>query len=236
MRLEAEGKTLKIRRIRPDDAPYLYEAYREQDFIRLYRSNQASLTLDELKKALKKECNRSPLQSKYLEFIAEHKKKGPIGITVLADYSPLHKRVEYLIGIFKKGVRGHGYGVEMTLLVLDLVFNAYKLNKIYVYVYEYNPSSHEAIIKLGFKEEGFLKHHHYSIKEKRFVSLYLDALCEEDFRQSEQIRRLSIRFLGRDITKRPISITTKPVPSQEISVNDIEKQLFGNIKVGRLSP
>ena len=66
----------------------------------------------------------------------EHKKHGPIGVALLSDYTPVHKRAEYLIGLFDENRRSLGYGAEATLLILDLAFNYYKLHRIYTYVYD----------------------------------------------------------------------------------------------------
>ena len=65
------------------------------------------------------------------------------------DYSPLHQRAEYLVGLFEEQHRHAGYGIEATLLVLDLAFNTYRLNKVYSYVYDYNEFSHQNMMNFG---------------------------------------------------------------------------------------
>jgi ribosomal-protein-alanine N-acetyltransferase len=197
------GLSLSLRQTVPSDAPILLRAYEDESFIRLYRSNNAKQSEEELIKVLTERQQRSPTQLGYLEWMIVHKKHGAIGVAALGDYSSLHKRAEFLIGLFEPKRRSLGYGTEATLLILDLAFNTYQLNKIYSYVYEYNDFSHHNMIKFGFKSEGKLEKHHYSLREQRFLNLYINALTQDGFRECETIRRYSLRLLGRDVTQVP---------------------------------
>jgi len=203
MILTNHGKSLQLRQTKPEDAPILLRAYQDNSFIRLYRSNNAELTEEELAKMLAERLEHQPTELGYIELMIEHKQHGPIGVAVLGDYTPLHRRAEYLIGLFEAERRSIGHGTEATLLVLDLAFNHYKLHKIYTYVYEYNEESEKSTVKFGFKQEGILEDHHYLMKDKRFVNLYINGMTEERFRNTEQIRRYSQRLLGRDVTQAP---------------------------------
>lgn len=198
-----EGRSLRLRQTGPEDAPILLRAYQDKSFLRLYRSNNAPPTQEQLTDILTEYATGSPIEMGYVEFMIEHKQHGPIGVVALSDYSPLHKRAEFLIGLFEEKYRSRGHGTEATLLVLDLAFNNYQLHKVYSYVYQYNEFSHKNMIKFGFKHEGTLKDHHYLLKEQRFVNLYLNAITEADFRNNDKIRRYSLRLLGRDVTKSP---------------------------------
>jgi len=193
-----QGNSLRLRKTEPEDAPTLLCAYQDESFIRLYHSNNIPLSQEQLADRL---AEQNPVELGYVEFMIEHKKYGAIGVAVLSDYSPVHKRAEYLIGLFKEKYRSRGYGTEASLLVLDLAFNIYNLNKIYTYVYDYNKLSQKNTLKFGFKQEGILEEHHYLLQEKRFVNLYINGMTEARFRNNEQIRRYSLRLLGRDVTQ-----------------------------------
>jgi len=201
MLLSNQGNSLSLRQTEPEDAPVLLRAYQDESFARLYRSNDTPLTEEQLTNLLAEYVKHDPAEFGYVEFMIEHKQHGPIGIASLGDYSSIHKRAEYLIGLFAEKHRSIGYGTEASLLVLDLAFNAYNLHKIYSYVYEYNKSSLKNTIKFGFKHEGTLEEHHYLQREQRFVNLYINGMTEARFRNSEKIRRYSLRLVGRDITQ-----------------------------------
>jgi len=203
MLLANEGRSLRLRQTTPDDAPILLRAYEDESFISLYRSNNAKQTEEQLRKTLAKRQQHSPVQFGYLELMLEHKQHGSIGVAALGDYSPLHQRAEYLVGLFDEKRRYAGYGVEATLLVLDLAFNTYRLNKVYSYVYDYNDFSQKNVLHLGFKHEGTLEEHHFSVRKNRFVNLYINGMTLRHFRSSAKIQRLSPRLVGRDITQPP---------------------------------
>jgi RimJ/RimL family protein N-acetyltransferase len=203
MVLSNQGHSLRLRQTVPDDAPILLRAYQDESFIHLFRSNNAEQTEEQLRKILEDRLKREPAQLGHIEFMIEHKEHGPIGIALLGDYTAVHQRAEYLIGLFDESRRSIGYGTEATLLILELAFNFYKLHKIYTYVYDYNEDSEKSTEKIGFKQEGLLEDHHYLLGEKRFVSLYINGMTEARFRNCEPIRRYSLRLLGRDVTQVP---------------------------------
>jgi len=209
-----QGRSIFLRQSTTEDAKILFRAYSDKTFIRFYRSNNPIQSEEQLRKILSERAKHSPLEIGYLEFMIVHHKYGAIGSAILGDYSKLHRRAEVLIGLFEKNHRGR-YTIEAMLLLFDLAFNVYDLNKVYNYIYEYNDFAMKTAIKLGFIHEGTLKNHHYLVYEKRFVSLYVNGLTVDDFRQNEKIRRLSMRLLGRDITQ----------PCQEITAVPVEKEL-----------
>ncbi|MDM8562406.1 GNAT family N-acetyltransferase, partial [Candidatus Marithioploca araucensis] len=150
MVLTNQGHLIRLRQTVPDDAPILLRAYQDENFISLFRSNNAQQTEEQLRKILANRLENEPSKLGHVEFMIEHKKHGPIGVALLGDYTPVHQRAEYLIGLFDESRRSIGYGTETTLLVLELAFNFYKLHKIYTYVYDYNEWSEKSTIKFGF--------------------------------------------------------------------------------------
>ncbi len=194
------GRTISIRETTPDDASVLQQAYSNQTFIRLYRSNHILQSEEKLHKILVERAKYSPEEQSYIEFLIVHYQHGPIGIAALADYSELHHRAEYLIGIFDEKHRCGQNALEASLLTFDLAFNVYNINKLYTYVYEYNDFAEKNTVNLGFTKEGMLKNHHYLIHDKRFVSLNMNGLVVDDFRKSKRLCRLSLKVLGRNIT------------------------------------
>lgn len=201
MLLSNQGHSLQLRQTTPQDATILLRAYQDEAFMRLYRSNHAQLNEEQLIELLQAREQHSPVEIGYIEWLIVHKQHGAIGVTALGDYSPINQRAELLIGLFEQQHRSLGYGTEATLLVLDLAFNAYHLNKIYAYVYEHNPLAQQNMLKFGFQHEGTLEQHHYWLAANQFVDLYINGITVTRFRHHDKIRRYSLRLLGRDITQ-----------------------------------
>ena len=214
MMISNQGRSISIRQTTPEDTPILYRAYTDDAFMRQYRSNHPLQSEEQLRQMLAERLKHSPEKRGYIEFLIIHRRYGAIGVATLGDYSSLHRRAEFLIGLFVQKYRGGQSALEASLLVFDLVFNHYHLNKLYTYVYDYNNFAEKSTIHLGFTQEGSLKNHHYLVHEKRFVSLYVNGLVIEDFRRNQKLRKLSLRKLGRDIT-RPTEKVIKAIPLDE---------------------
>ncbi len=204
-----QGNSLQIRQIQPKDASILTEAYKNPEFMRLYGTTITPLTEEQLYERQ----NYSIEDLGFIEYLIIHKQHGAIGIAILTEYAAIHKRAQFMIGLFETEHRSIGYGTEATLLVLDLAFNAYGLHKIFSYVYAYNEFSHKNMLKFGFEHEGILKDHHFLIEEEKFINLYVNAMTETRFRNYEKISRYSRRLIGRDVTQKPIKLSPKKISS-----------------------
>ncbi len=196
-----QGKNITLRRTVPRDAAFLFEkAYQNKDFMHLFRINDTPQSVNKVRRRLERQWQSTPEKSGYLEMLIIHKKHGAIGLAVLANYSPVHRRAEYLIGLFDKQHRQASYGIETTLLVMDLAFNHYNLHKLDAYTYAYNQAGQKNLLGGGFVEEGLRREHLYSKAEGRFLDIRAFGLILNDFRSNQLLSRLSRRLVGYDIT------------------------------------
>lgn len=213
------GRQLLLRPIEPDDADWLFWAYADAAFARLYRANMERESPDQIRSGLAERYQRSPAEVGSIEYVAVHPELGRVGLAAIVDYSSLHRRAEFLVGIVRTELRHSRLAVEATLLTLDLAFNHYGIQKLYTYVYGYNDYAEKNTQKVGFRQEGVLKSHHFCSHENRFIDLYMNGMTEDDFRASEPLARLSQRLVGRNITL-PIKIQTLG-PAQELAAADL---------------
>lgn len=196
------SRSLYLRRTVPNDTPLLYtQAYSQREFMRLFRLNDSPANEAEVYKHLWQRQQSPPNQDRYLELLIVHRRYGPIGICALAEYVPLHRRAEYLIGLFRTQHRYVGYGLEVSLMILDLAFNTYRLHKLYAITYAYNKPAQKGLLSLGFQLEGIQKEHIYDPVEQRFVDLHNYGMIETEFRHNQRLLPLAKHLLNRDITQ-----------------------------------
>lgn len=189
-------------------------AYQNKAFLRLFAAHRKiPKSEEELRRSLQKRTQISPVTLRYIEWLIVHKRHGTIGIAAFNDYSQKHRHAEYSIGLFDEKYSHFGYGIEATLLALELGFKSLNLKEIYSLVYDYNPIVKQLLLRIDFKAEGVQKNHHYSEQEKRLISLYRFKLVTEDFRQSKILSRLSRKLLNRNITQLKIS-PNLPLPKK----------------------
>lgn len=210
-----QSRFVSLRRSLPEDASFLYEKmYSQTEFTRLFRLNDHVNSEEQLRERLTRNLHIPPTESHYLETLIVHKKHGIIGIAALADYNSFHRRAEQLLGIFEEKYRMSTYPVEANLMLADLAFNAYNLNRLYGYSYGYNQKTQQTITMV-FQEEGTMKDHVYDGDTKQFVDLYIHGITLDQFRKNELVARLSIKLLGRDITKPLIQENITPISSEQ---------------------
>jgi ribosomal-protein-alanine N-acetyltransferase len=209
-----QGRSLTLRRTQPSDAPLLFEKmYSRYEFMRLFRLNDRAETVEQVREKLIQRSRSSPAQTGYLECLIIHKTHGAIGIIAAADYTPLHRKAELLVGIFEKEHRSVSNGIEACILMGDLIFNAYHLHRFYAYSYGYNHAAHTCLVSGGFALEGIMKEHLYDPVSQEYVDMHIFGMVEAQMRQNSSIARLSKRLIGRDITQPLIA----PLPPPDLS-------------------
>jgi len=214
-----QGRSLTFKRTTPDDAPLLFEKmYSRYDFMRLFRLNDTAKTLEQVREKLIARSHSTPAETGYLECLMIHKTHGAIGIIAAADYTPLHRKAEFLIGIFDQKYRSASYCAEAWLLMTDLIFNAYHLHRFYAYSYGYNHPAHAALTAGGFQLEGVMKEHLYDPVSQQYVDLHIYGMNEAQMRQNPRIASLSKRLVGRDITQ-PLTAPLPPPDESKIPAN-----------------
>jgi ribosomal-protein-alanine N-acetyltransferase len=174
--------------------------------MRLFRLNDKPMDVQAVRSRLEN-LQRVPAdQSGYLELMIVHQQHGAIGLLALSDYALLHRRAEFLIGLFDKEHRHASYGLEASLMTLDLAFNAYGLNRVYAFTYAYNLPAQKGLTSMGFLPEGVMVQHVFDRTLEQFVDLHGFGMTEQQFRGAKRLVPLAKRLLGRDITQ------TTPVP------------------------
>ncbi|HEY9641844.1 MAG TPA: GNAT family protein [Coleofasciculaceae cyanobacterium] len=207
------GRSLSLRRTVPEDAPLLFRrAYQNLEFMQLFRLNDRPADVDEVRSRLETLHQQPPDSLGYLELMIVHHQHGPVGLVVLSDYAALHRRAEFLIGLFDTAHRHASYGLEASLMTLDLAFNAYALNRVYAYTYAYNQPAQKGLTSLGFLLEGVLVEHVFDRSTEKFVDLHCYGMTAHQFRQAHRLVSLAQRLIGRDITQ-PASPHPLPQPT-----------------------
>lgn len=197
-----QGRSLSLRRTFPEDAPLLLQrAYQNLEFMRLFRLNDRPATVEEVRSRLEHLQQQPPDSLGYLELMIVHHQHGPVGMVVLSDYVALHRRAEFLIGLFDQAHRHASYGLEASLMTLDLAFNAYAMNRVYAYTYAYNEPAQKGLTSLGFLLEGVMVEHVFDRSTEQFVDLHCYGMTVQQFRKTRRLIPLSQRLVGRDITQ-----------------------------------
>ena len=110
------------------------------------------------------------------------------GEVVLNDIDWNNRSANFRIALGGPENRGKGYGTEAARLLLKHAFDALKLHRVELEVYDFNPRAQHVYRKLGFVQEGVLRD--ALLWKGRYRSAIKMSLLEPDYRA----RRTRERF------------------------------------------
>lgn len=151
--MKAKPQDVKLRPIRLSDAPR-YVKWLNDPAITNNLSVNPGLTLRQEKVWIKKAIIDPLKKSLAIIYKGEH-----VGGVALDKIDPINKNAEFGIFIGNKKYWGLGIGTIATKKMVAYRFDKLKLHKIYLRVTPHNKKAIYIYQKLGFKKEGYLKHH-----------------------------------------------------------------------------
>ena len=90
-------------------------------------------------------------------FIVENEHRQRVGLVELVEINHIHRRAEFQI-IISPDHQGQGYASIATRLAMDYAFTVHNLYKLFLVVDVANTRAVAVYKKLGFREEGTLRH------------------------------------------------------------------------------
>ncbi len=84
--------------------------------------------------------------------------KRAIGNVTLRDIDRENGSAEMSIVITEKALQGRGYGTDALNCVVDFGFGELRLERIYLYVFDYNERARRSYEKAGFQTDATLRH------------------------------------------------------------------------------
>lgn len=81
-----------------------------------------------------------------------------IGNVTLRDIDRENGSAEMSIVITDKALQGRGYGTDALNCVVDFGFGELRLERIHLYVFDYNVRARRSYEKAGFRDEAVLRH------------------------------------------------------------------------------
>jgi UDP-4-amino-4,6-dideoxy-N-acetyl-beta-L-altrosamine N-acetyltransferase len=85
-----------------------------------------------------------------------------IGVASLHQVDEHNRQAMFGIFVGDARNRGKGYGTETTVLVARYAFEMLNLNRVWLYVFEFNKRAIRVYEKVGFEKEGVLRQAHFS--------------------------------------------------------------------------
>ncbi|MGL6107378.1 GNAT family N-acetyltransferase [Romboutsia sp.] len=103
-----------------------------------------------------------------------------IGIIGLKETDLINRSSELYIYIGNKQYWGKGYGTQAVSRLVEFCFDELNLNRICLYVFDYNERAIASYKKVGFKVEGILRQSLY--KKGKYHNKVLMSVLREDLK------------------------------------------------------
>jgi RimJ/RimL family protein N-acetyltransferase len=151
------GPTLTLRLPEPEDAPALLELAGDPEVTRWFSWGPYT-TLEQPRRYIDRlEGQRA--RGEQLDLIVVHREHGPAGITGLSEFSTRDLRC--IVGTwFGRAFWGTGANRESKALIAHLAFEVLGMHRLGSYSNPDNERSTRALIGVGFRHEGVLRHWH----------------------------------------------------------------------------
>jgi ribosomal-protein-alanine N-acetyltransferase len=151
------GPTLSLRLPEPDDAPALLELAGDAEVTRWFSWGPYT-TIQQPLRYLERLAGQRE-RGEQIDLLVVHREHGPAGITGLNEFSPRDLRC--MVGTwFGRRFWGTGANRESKALVAHLAFAVLGMHRLGSYSNPDNVRSTNALLGVGFRHEGVLRHWH----------------------------------------------------------------------------
>jgi UDP-4-amino-4,6-dideoxy-N-acetyl-beta-L-altrosamine N-acetyltransferase len=122
----------------------------------------------------------------------------PVGLANLADISPVNRRCAWAYYLASPAVRGKGVGAYVEYWVIEHVFGALGLSRLWCEVLVENESVWKLHESFGFRREALLRQHVWKNGQPRDVVGL--GLLADDWAEVREASRERLRAKGYDLT------------------------------------
>lgn len=163
------------------DAPILQKWYMDKEFRQLYDA-YTSISLDSILQEIREGSTLDDPKATRVNFIVSQKRDGlPIGVASIRNINRQNGNAEIVLGIGEKEKRLAGYGIDMMIVLLDIVFYKLGFEKCYLRAHDNNKLGLNSAMNFGFKGEGCLRKH--TFQEGKYVDLWILAILKEEYEE-----------------------------------------------------
>jgi len=176
-----KGRKIIMRQPQEKDAVILQKWYMDKEFRQMYDA-YSSISLKSILQEIREEGFFSDPKATKVNFIVLRKTDElPIGIASIRNIDRQNGNAEIVLGIGEKDKRLAGYGIDMMIVLIDIVFYQLGFEKCYLKVHGNNELGLNSALNFGFKAEGRLRKH--SFIGGKYVDLWILGLLKNEYEE-----------------------------------------------------
>lgn len=177
-----ESGRIRFRRVDPArDLDDRFRWMNDPETVRYLGMRPARLSREEIRKFLEAAAAG---MADAVEFAVETLEGRHIGGCSLRGFNHVAHSAEFAIVIGEADFRGRGYGTEITRLAVQVGFEQFNCNRIWLTVNAENLAGIRAYEKAGFVREGLLRSHGYA--NGRYYDAGIMAILHDEYQRREE--------------------------------------------------
>ena len=179
---------IKLRELRPEDAPLMLEWMHDQDTQKSFKKDMLSTSLEQAIEFCEDAVIPDVIHTgDNLHFAIVDDKDEYLGTISLKNMDLDSLMAEYAITTRKKA-RGKGVGFTATGILLKKAFKEYGLHRVYLNVFSDNAAAIKMYERCGFHFEGEFRDH--IMRDGEYVNWKWFGMLENEFDEQIFARRL----------------------------------------------
>lgn len=175
-----KGRKIILRQLEEKDAETLQGWYMSRDF-RLAYDAYSSVDLNSIRQEINLSRNeiRDPKTEKVVYLVLRKNDRRPIGLACLRNIDRQNGNAELVLGIGEKDMRLAGYGVDIMIVLLDIVYYELGFEKAYLRIYDNHGLGLKSAVSFGFITEGKMRKQ--AFLEGKYVDQWIVGLLKEEY-------------------------------------------------------
>lgn len=173
------------------DADVLQKWYLDKDFRQLYdgyRGNSLDMIMNEIKNG----ADIMDPQAERLNFLVTSKHNGqPIGVAAITDIDRQNGHACISLGIADSSKRLNWYGIDLMIVLCDIVFYQFGFNRCYMRINDNNQLGLRTAVNFGFQVEGQLRKHIFI--NDTYVDQWMVGLLKNEYENISIVPRWKAR-------------------------------------------
>lgn len=185
------GRKIILERPQIKDADILQKWYMDQSFRQLYDGYRGN-TIDMITRDIRNERELTdPLATQFNFIVRSKRTKQPIGMAALMDIDRQNGHAALALGIAEEKHRLAGFGVDLMIVLCDIVFDEFGFSRCYMRVNDNNPLGLNSALSFGFQKEGRLRRHIFT--GGQYTDQWILGLLKEEYEQISIVARWKAR-------------------------------------------
>lgn len=169
--------TVRLRRLQRKDCMGMIEWMHDIEISRCFRDDMLDKTEEDVLNFIE-QSGIIPLNEKSVHYAIVEESDEYLGTISLKAINLKDRNAEYAISL-RRGAQGRGVGYAATRELLDMAFNQFSLEKVYLNVLSDNKRAIRLYEKCGFVLEGEFRNHLYL--REQYQSLRWYAMLKKEY-------------------------------------------------------